>query len=407
MVQYVSEFSFPKSPARPTVVAGTRPTIAGYAKGGHVRASTPQPFSRGGATTPFKYKNGGLAAGRGVSNDSGHTGGNGPDVMKPRAQGDGPVKYMKKGGLAKGAGVSNDAGHSGNNGPDAKGAATRGQGDGDLKRSKVAKASKTKGEKSSGVQKPAFARGGKVAAAKVKSTPDTNNPNDAVSPGSFKRTPPKQSKTNKQAANDNFDGEGRNTDPATPQAGNVERMTGYSDFKKGGSVHPKLKNLGTYAHAKKGGSVKEVAGGKAGSKSVKAPVSATNASEYESKAGTPGTAPGSRVEIESGEAHASMGGLSRGNSHAKNAAIHAKGNKAKAGALAGIAQALSQAPHQAPAPGIGAPPPGMVPGMGAPPGGAMGPRPMPPMAGGPMQAGMSHGGEVSTVIHHHVMHGGR
>lgn len=59
MIQYVSEFSFPKSPARPTVTAGARPAIHGYAKGGHVKASTPQPFSKGGSTTPFRYKDGG------------------------------------------------------------------------------------------------------------------------------------------------------------------------------------------------------------------------------------------------------------------------------------------------------------------------------------------------------------
>lgn len=308
-VHYVSDFSFPKSPSRPTVVAGSRPTIAGYAKGGHVKASTPQPFSRGGSTIPFKYKDGGSAS--------------------------------------------------------------------------------------------------KVAAGKIPQTKGTFNENDAVSPGSFKRTPPKQSKTNKEAANDKFDAEGRNTEPATKQEGNVERMSGFSDFKKGGSVkHDRIKNLGHYAHGGKVKAAGEKSSGKAGSSKVKAPVAKVSTP----KKAEPTSAPaGSRVEMKSGTAKASMGGLSRGNSHAKNAAIHAKGNKAKAGALQQVAQALSAAPHQPQAPGIGAPPPGMAPGMGAPPGGAMGPRPASPMAGGPMGApgAMSHGGAVNHLVVHHVSHGNR
>lgn len=340
MVHYVSEFSFPKSPARPTVVAGSRPTIAGYAKGGHVKASTPQPFSRGGSTTPFRYKDGGATKG--------------VDGKQPA--------YAKL-----------------NDKADPKG---------------------TQKEKSSGVQKPAFAEGGKVATGKIPSTKGTFNENDAVSPGSFKRTPPKQSKTNKEAANDKFDAEGRNTEPATKQEGTVQRMSGFSDFKNGG----RIKNLGHYAH---GGKVKasgEKSSGTAGSSKVKAPVAKVSTP----KKAEPTKAPaGSRVEMKSGTAKASMGGLSRGNSKAKNAAIHAKSSKPKAGALAAIAGALSQAPHQPAGPGIGAPPPGMAPGMGSPPGGAMAPRSAPPMAGGPMQAGMSTGGAVRHVVIHHVKHGAK
>jgi len=387
-VQYVNDFSFAPSPPRPT--------IRGYARGGHVKAST-----------PFAYKNGGLAKGHGVSNDSGHTCGNGPDRFSKRPQGDGPVKYMAKGGLAKGKGLSNDSGHTGNNGPDASGSATRGQGDGDIKRSKVsADIKKSVTEKSSGVQRPAFAKGGiakcyaeggKVAAGKqwMGSKPSRNR-DDATSPGSFKRTPVGQGEKNSKAANSKFSAEVRNTPVATKQDGNVERMSGFSDFKNGG----RIKNLGHYAH---GGKVKatrsEVPSGKAGSGKIKSPEpQARGAGKYESKAGTPKTSPGTRVEMKFGVAKAAMGGLSRGTSPRKNAAIHAKQHKAPhapkgLGALAGALSGQAM-----PSQGAGAPP-GMAPGMGAPPGGQMGA--MAPQA--PM-GGMSHGGGVKHVVVHHVSH---
>jgi hypothetical protein len=131
----------------------------------------------------------------------------------------------------------------------------------------------TRGEKSSGVQRPAFKKGGsttpfafkeggtnhphgcscsycgggmakkasggsiKVAAGKVADGSKTPwNKDDGTSPGSFKRTPPGEKVTNKKAANSKFDDEGRDTEPATKQNGNVERMSEFSDFKRGGKV---------------------------------------------------------------------------------------------------------------------------------------------------------------------------
>lgn len=384
-VKYVSDFTFAPSPPRPT--------IQGYARGGHVKAST-----------PCTYKNGGLAKGSGISNDSGHTGSNGPDRYSKLPQGDGNVKYYARGGLAKGNGVSNDSGHSGGKGPDGKGAATRGQGDGDIKRSKVSPdigASRT--EKSSGVQKPAFAKGGKVAAGKVAMGEKPQwNPDDAVSPGSYKRTPVGQGVKNKTAANSKFDADGRNQEPATKQSGNVERMSGYSDFKNGG----RIKNLGHYAHGGKVGATRsEAPSGKAGSGKVRAPESPAKAGKYESKAGTPKTSPGTRVEMRSGVAKAAMGGLSRGPSPKRNAAIHAKNHKPHApkgaSGLGALAGALSG--QAMPSQSAGAPP-GMAPGMGAPPGGQMGaiaPQ-APTMGGGP--PAMSRGGGVKHVVVHHVSH---
>src|ERR1700679_2129906 len=84
-VQYVKDFSFPPSPPRPTV--------AGYARGGHVKASTPQPYAKGGSAGCYS-----------------------------------------KGGKSS---------------PDIKVAATR-------------------GEKTSGIQKPAFAKGGHWIAGAIK-----------------------------------------------------------------------------------------------------------------------------------------------------------------------------------------------------------------------------------------------
>lgn len=444
-VKYVDDFSFAPSPPRPT--------IRGYARGGHVKASTPQRFASGG-----------LAKGSGISNDSGHTGGNGPDAFKKRAQGDGNVKYYAKGGLAKGKGQSNDDGHTGKGGPD--NVATKGAGDGDVKRSGVSPdIKKTVGEKSSGVQGPAFKKGGgiklsgkfdgksnaigqggRAAQLKAKGVPggvignlarkaqaapgqanyhakggracmakggavksgkvkvvDSGavNPNDAVSPGSFKKTPPGQSATNAKAAKSTFSNQGRNTPVATKQSGNVERMSGFSDFKSGGSVkHDRIKNLGHYAHGGKvKGSTTERGAGSASSGAVKSTVKQANAGKMESRAGTPKTSPGTRVEMKGGTAKAAMGGLSRGSSSKKNAAIHAKNHKPKAskgpsplGALAG-----AMAPQ-----GPMGPPPGGAPPMGAPPGPPMG---GPPPGGPPGQPPMmSTGGSVQHVVHHHVMH---
>lgn len=250
----------------------------------------------------------------------------------------------------------------------------------------------------------AYAKGGSVATDKVKTGAKTPwNADDATSPGSSKRTAPPQGEKNKAAASNKFATEGRNTPVATKQDGDVERMSGYSDFKKGGSTN-RLKNLGHYAH---GGKVRptktEVKSGTPSGGKVKAPVKPTKgASKVEKHAGTPKTAPGSRVEMKGGVAKAAMGGLSRGTSHAKNAAIHAKSaHKPKGPSLGALAGALSGAgmPQQGPQA-----PPGMSPGMGAPPGGQMGaiaPQ-APTMGGGP--PAMSHGGGVKHVIVHHVSH---
>jgi hypothetical protein len=255
------------------------------------------------------------------------------------------------------------------------------------------------------------------------------NKDDAVSPGSFKRTPPKQGVKNKDAANSKFDADERNEEPATKQSGDVERMSGWSDFKKGGKVHKKamggqvktedryetsnadkrtaspdkqskgdgmaykaggrIKNLGRYAHGGKvykDGSTQKIGGD----------------DKYESRAGTPKKDHmGSQGETASGNAYA-MGGLSRGTSKRKNAAIHAK--QAKVGALAHIVDTMAEGPHQ----GGGMAPPGTQPQMGSPPGIPMGPRAAPPMAGGaPGAPMMAHGGSVRHVVVHHVSHGGR
>jgi len=266
------------------------------------------------------------------------------------------------------------------------------------KRARLAETLKGFNKKAGGSAK-CYAKGGRVADAPVfMGEKKAWNKDDAVSPGSPKRTPMGQGEKNKSAASNKFATEGRGTEPATKQSGDVQRMSGYSDFKNGG----RIKNLGHYAH---GGKVKptrtETASGKAGSSTVKAPVKATDAGKAEKAAGTPKTSPGSRVEIKSGTARAAMGGLSRGTSGRKNAAIHAKMSKPKGAALGAIASALSGAgaPHQGPAA-----PPGMSPSMGAPPGGMMGgmaPQ-APTMGGGP--PAMADGGAMH-VFHHHISHG--
>jgi hypothetical protein len=423
----------------------------------------------------------------------------GPSVVTGKSSGAGGGKHtsgsvpkFSRGGLAKGAGV-------GKGGNEDHGIGKTDEHFGKLNDKKSPPA--TRGEKSSGVQKPAFKSGGhattpqryakgghaagcacsmcgggmakkaeggsiKVAAGKVKDGAKTPwNKDDGTSPGSFKRTPPGEKMTNKAAANSKFDAEGRNTEPATKQSGNVERMTEFSDFKKGGKVHKKAKgghattpqrykhggattpqryaegggdvepgadryetgpegvespeggqhphkNLGGYLHKAKGGDVKvpgtreEHPSGRAtqGMKVNASP--AESASKYEHEAGTPGYSEprGDYYEETSGEPHMAMGGLSRGTSPKKNAAIHAKVDHKALGALSGIVGALAGAPHQPAAPGMGSPPPGMAPQMSAPPGMAGGVRAAPPMAGGPPMA--AEGGAVQHIIHHHVMHQG-
>jgi hypothetical protein len=467
----------------------------------------------------------------------------GPSVVTGNTRGTGGGKHttgsvpkFADGGWAQKKGVNND---SGMGHMEAQKGASKAKGDGDVKRKVISDTKSppgTRGEKSSGVQKPAFKSGGhattpqryakgghaadcgckmcgggmmkkaeggpakfkpskvnpperndnqapykgaakardgremeekesavsgyagggsiKVAAGKVKDGAKTPwNKDDGVSPGSFKRTPPGEKVRNEAAANSRFSAEGRNTNPATEQNGNVERMSEFSDFKKGGSVkattpqrykhggastpqryaegggdvepgadryevrdtnehggehepagtttshgmkaggsaHPH-RNLGGYLHKKKGGDVKvpgtsgERASGTAAVTGTEVNHSAQGlAAKYEQSAGTPGSSEprGDYYETTSGEPHMAMGGLSRGVSPKKNAAMHAKIDHKAMGALSGIVGALGQAPHQPAAPGMGPAPPGMAPQMGAPPGMSGGVRPQPPMAGGP------------------------
>src|SRR5580698_1513863 len=345
----------------------------------------------------------------------------------------------------------------------------------------------TRTEVTSGVQKPAFASGGhakgcsckmcsggmikKAEGGKVAHGKQWDgekkpwNKDDGTSPGSAKRTAPGQGTKNQAAARDKFATDGENTEPATKQTGDVERMSGYSDFKRGGKVHKKargghattpqryakggkvgadryetegvekaehvsdgtsargkgdgkefskgghnrIKNLGHYAH---GGKVHASGSEKA-----------VKADKYERAAGTPkvtkeprgekpsGHATGKHTEKAQGEKRMASGGLGRATSPKKNAAIHAKmkHNGPKGGAALGaLASALGGAgpmgaAHQPSAPGMGPPPPGLAPGMGSPPGGQVGGMAPPP--GGAMgPGGMAHGGGVKHVIVHHVSH---
>lgn len=298
----------------------------------------------------------------------------------------------------------------------------------------------TRVEKSSGVQKPAFKHGGSttpycfkdggVADGKVKDGAKKPwNPDDAVSPGSPKRSAPGQGMKNQSAARDKFATEGKGTEPATKQTGNVDRMSGYSDFKRGGKVHKKASGgkVGADRFETEGvkkaervsdGTSKKVAGDgkqyKSGGRIANLGHYAHGgkvAAKYEKAAGTPKKTAPAQAEKKSGTAKMASGGLGRATSHKKNAAIHAKmkHNQPKGGpSLGALASALGGAgpmgaSHQPSGPGMGPPPPGMAPGMGSPPGGQMGGMAPPP--GGAMgPGGMSHGGGVKHVVVHHVSH---
>lgn len=418
-VTYVSEFSFP---ADFGFHKNGSASVPGKAKGG--RASTPMRYARGGQIKP--------EGGKPVSGTS-------PDVAKGVA---GDRKFMPK------QSALSDHKFPG-----------------------------TRTEKSSGMQKPAFAKGGhattpyaykdgghakgcsckacggmmkkaeggeiKTAAGKVgMGRKPAWNRDDATSPGSYKRTPPGEGMRNSKAAKSNFDGEGRNEDAPTQQKGDVERMSGYSDFKRGGKVHKKagggqiktedryetgdhgqkisaperaesgdgmayksggrIKNLGHYAH-----------GGKVGAKYEKA-AGTPKMSHDGSKSEHPsGKATGKHTATQQGtkktngkaplhEKHLAQGGLSRGVNPKRNAAIHAKNRKAHSGpspgALAGLLGGMAP-PSQPPSPGIGPTPPGMAPGMGSPPGGPMGGMAPPPGPGAPA---MASGGSTKHVFHHHL-----
>lgn len=445
-VKYVSDFTFPPSPARPDPVRG-------YAKGGHVKgASTPMCYAKGGATTPFTYKNGGLAAGRGITNDAGHTGKNGLDRIVARAQGDGPVKYHAKGGavnVMKNKGVTNDSGHTSKLGVD--NVKRSGAGDGDVKRTalsdrkspsatryeKVDRGGKTDKNVGSGtvVKK---AKGGSIIKLKpangkiaVKDS-GAVNPSDASSPGSYKKNAPSQSGTNKSVAKSKF--AGVNAQPESTGDGNKERMAGWSDFKKGGKVSATRimrkdtggrKDATTSQPGKKphgGNPVQSATRGekfdKGGSKDSTVKMSGRLANlgkyahggkvskdigtQYEKAAGTPkASKDGSHSEVSSGTAKMAMGGLSRGTSHKKNAAIHAKSHKPhgpSAGALSKIAGALGGAGPMGPPPQMGGPPPDAAP-PGGPMAGAGGPPMGAPQGGPPM---MAAGGSAKHVFVHHL-----
>jgi hypothetical protein len=226
-VKYVSEFSFPsefgfhKQSGAPKGSAKgmsgfakskAGPSVVGKSGSGKFHSGAVPKFAKGGhATTPQRYADGGWSKNKGVNLDSGMGGAK-------------REKYDNNSGA--GIGAEKTARINDKKSPPA-----------------------TRGEKSSGVQKPAFKSGGhattpqryadggsiKVAAGKVKDGAKRPwNKDDGTSPGSFKRTPPKQSTKNKAAAYDKFDDEGRDTAPATEQNGNVERMSEWSDFKKGG-----------------------------------------------------------------------------------------------------------------------------------------------------------------------------
>lgn len=272
-VRYVSEFSFPsdfgftkstidsnsakgmgafaKSKAGPSVVPGhysgkgggklTTGAVSKFAKGGH--ASTPQRYAKGGASTPQRYNEGGWSEHKGVNKNSGmgHKEGLHP---ADKAKGSGDLKRERLSDIRSPHASRHEIGPR-----DAKGAPKVD------KRTSFNKG--PDGYKEGGQTHPhgcecsmcgggtaRYKEGGsiKTAAGKVKMGEKSSwNKDDAVSPGSFKRTPPGEKMTNKQAANSKFDAEGRNTEPATEQNGNVERMSGWSDFKKGGKVHKKAK----------------------------------------------------------------------------------------------------------------------------------------------------------------------
>lgn len=424
-VKYVKEFTFPKSPPRPT--------IPGYARGGHV--STPDRYASGGSTTPDRYKDGGHWIKGAIKH---------PGALHKElgiAQG----KKIPAKTLAKAAGKGGKLGQRARLAETLKG--MRHAEGGSSTPDRYASGGHAKGctcKMCSGGM--AHKEGGSIGTADglVKmGRKSAWNPDDASSPGSPKRTPPGQKETNQAASRSAFAHEGRGTPPATQQTGDVERMAGYSDFRKGGRVHKKagggsgdrfetsdgsgethrdtsgtsargegdgkeyksggrIKNLGHYAH---GGKVQatrsEVKSGHPAS--VKVPSKVTPGPRSTAKP-TDGSA-ATRHEVRSGTPAMAMGGLSRGANPKRNAAIHAKMAKAqKIGALGALAGALSgnQMPKQG-----GMAPPGMAPGMGAPPGGQMGamaPQ-APTMGGGPPM--MAAGGNVRHVFVHHMSHGKR
>lgn len=281
--------------------------------------------------------------------------------------------------------------------------------------------------KRGGSTTPYCYKDGGVAAGKVKDgVKKPSSPDDEVSPGSYKRTPPKQGEKNQSAARAKF--AAKDTDDATKQTGDVERMTGFSDFKRGGKVHKKAHggkvhadrfekaDHGGHKDAKVKAPVAKVAGdGEKYSKGGRiknlghyAHGGKVKAEKYEKAAGTPKKSAPAHAEQKSGTAKMASGGLGRATSHKKNAAIHAKMKHQQGPSLGALASALGGAgpmgaAHQPQGPGMGPPPPGMSPGMGAPPGGQMGGMAPPP--GGAMgPGGMSHGGGVKHVIVHHVSH---
>jgi hypothetical protein len=258
-----------------------------------------------------------------------------------------------------------------------------------------------------------FAKGGVAKAPVPMGAKKSWNKDDAVSPGSPKRTAPSQSAKNSPAlAKKSFAAQGENTPPATKQTGTVQRMSGWSDFKKGG-VAKKAK--GGSAHGAgcscsmcSGGVAKKASGGRIANLGKYAHGGKVLAEKYEKSAGTPKkSGDGSMGEKTSGVAKKAGGGMTRAPSKKKEAAIHAKGKKSHgpgAGALAAMLGAAGGPPGGGMGPpGMGAPPPGMAPGPSSPPGGAMGTPPSAPPMGAPAMAG--GGAVVRHVFVHHISHG--
>src|SRR5580658_2942588 len=169
-VQYVSDFSFAPSPPRPT--------IRGYARGGHVSGDIKVTATRAekssGVQKPAFAKGGGIKL-------------SGSFEGKSNAIGQGGRAAQLKAKGVPGGVIGNLA---------RKAQAAPGQ----------------KNYHATGGSAKCYADGGKVAAGKqwMGSKP-SRNPDDATSPGSFKRTPMGQGEKNSSAAKSQFSAQGRNT----------------------------------------------------------------------------------------------------------------------------------------------------------------------------------------------------
>jgi hypothetical protein len=407
-VTYVKDFSFPSDFG---FSKNGSASVPGKAKGG--RATTPQAYREGGKVQPAQSKYSGHAS----KSDAKPMSGAGAKNLSY-----GKASMPAKTTMEKGSGMQSPAFKSG-------GKAER--------NASMMKAHMQRHAKGGSTTPQRYKDGGEsfmpTAAGQVPMGKKSSwNKDDAVSPGSYKRTPPAQSAKNKDAAKSTF--ASRDTEPATKQTGDVERMSGWSDFKKGGKVMKKKMggavedryefSDGAGSMSKdKTGTEKQVKGTKAyktGGKVYKdgSTQKPGGDAKYEKAAGTPkrdhmaskgetssGTAAKGKQPKAQGEKRMAMGGLSRATSPKRNAAIHAKNKKPSGASLGALASMLGGAgmPHQPSAPGMGAAPPGMAPGMGSPPGSAMGG--MGPQSPGPGAPAMAGGGSVRHVVIHHIKHG--